>query len=138
MTETLQDIIEWLCSMAKGYDPKQGDNGLDNHDMLQLAERIKAAVKPLLDIDLSKTSPLPWRPKAYNIPLADTGDYDGICEVVDANGQWVLAGDGDTPEEREVEIDDCCHDGNCVAAAECVNAINKLQEEFGIYKFEEN
>ncbi len=136
--KTLFEIIQFLRGLAREYDLSQGDERLDDYDMLQLADDIEEAVKPLLSIDLSKTSPLPWRPKAYNIPIADTGDCEGICEVVDANGQWVFAGDGDTPEEREVEIDDCYHDGNCVAAAECVNAINKLKEEFGIYKFEEN
>lgn len=121
-------LPEILGAMRYGPIPKHRHD----NDLLEFyADRIEEALQPLLSIDLSKVAPVPWVSRAYNVPIADTGDVYGSCDVVDADGRWVLQGDGDCPEEREVEIDNCFHDGDCVAAAACVNAIAELQRQFG-------
>ena len=101
--------------------------------LLDYAKRIRNAIGPLLGIDLSKISPMPWQAVAGNWPIADTGDYSGFCEVRDANGKTILAGDGDSPDCRTVEQDGTDYDANCVAAVACVNMVAELQKAFGAY-----
>jgi hypothetical protein len=126
MSEALfKTVPEILSAMRHGPIPKHQH---DDELLCFYAERIKEALKPLLSIDLSKVSPLPWKSRAYNI--AGPVDWYGVCDVADAEDNSVLGGDGDGPNERIVEIDDFDHDANCVAAAACVNAIAELQAEF--------
>lgn len=101
-----------------------------HHPFHHIADDIEKLLEPILTIDLSKVSPLPWIPVAENREIADTGDYDGLSYVADKNGKDILSGDGDCPGSREILIGDWYHDPNCVLAAACVNAVARLQESF--------
>ncbi len=135
LLEPLTDVLAEMRGFRNHPNAKKRVSGTFVAGVLfGLANRIEAALSPLLSIDLSKVSPLPWRPKAYNNQFAEDGEYYGVSEVVDADGWLALTGDGDCSSEREVEIGDWFHDGNCVAAAACVNAVAQLQADFAKLK----
>ena len=135
LLEPLTDVLAEMRGFRNHPDAKKRVSGAFVAGVLfGLANRIEAALEPLLSIDLSTVSPLPWKSKAENRAIADTGDYMGLCYVVDKDGKDILDGDGDGPEEREVEIDGWYHDGNCVAAVACVNAVAQLQADFAKLK----
>lgn len=90
-------------------------------------KRLRKAVEPLLAIDLSQCSPLPWRCKVQNYPIADTGDYEGFCEVIDGGKCVVAAMSADSSNYRPVEKVDGDYDADMLAIAECVNAVAEAQ-----------
>jgi len=51
---------------------------------------------------MDKHSPAPWRYEVRNTQIADTGDYDGLHEVNDANGKFIVQLYG---EEERIEAD---------------------------------
>ena len=94
-------------------------------------KRLRKAVEPLLAIDLSRCSPLPWRCKVQNYPIADTGDYWGACFVEDAAAspsREPIAVKTDADDYRPVEKEDGDYDADMLAIAECVNAVAEAQK----------
>lgn len=100
------------------------------HPFHHIADDVEKLLAPILTIDLSKVSPLPWIPAAENRAIADTGDYEGLSYVTDKDRKYILGGDGDCPGGREILIGNWYHDPNCVLAAACVNAVARMQASF--------
>lgn len=52
------------------------------------------------DTTTGKATPGPWTLELRNVAIADTGDYDGVCDVRGANGERVVEiwGDDDQCE----------------------------------------
>ncbi len=48
---------------------------------------------------MSTHTPLPWTSNSRNIPIADTGDYDGIDEIIASNGKRIVEVWGDDEED---------------------------------------
>lgn len=46
--------------------------------------------------------PTPWRIEHRNVPLADTGDYDGLTQILSADGEEVVQWWNTTDEEEAV------------------------------------
>ena len=76
------------------------------HPFNRIADDVEKLLEPILTIDLSKVSPLPWIPVAENKAIADTGDYEGLSYVVDKDRKDILYGDGDRPGGHDIEIGD--------------------------------
>ena len=87
-------------------------------EALDRLAKIEALVK---SVDLTKCSPLPWKSQLHSYPIADTGDYDGICDATDAMGKYIVAKFGDN--YREVEMEDGDYDADILAICDSVNAI---------------
>lgn len=94
------------------------------------ADAILSKVKSIVSkVDLSKVSPLPWKCIIGNYPIADTGDYDGYCEVQDERDNHIASVSCDSDWRRqEIEREDGDYDADMLAIADCVNAINAIKE----------
>jgi hypothetical protein len=62
---------------------------------------------------VSEHTPTPWTMKSSNVAIADTGDYDGLIEIIGADGTIVVRiwGDADRDEinARFIERAANCH-----------------------------
>ena len=97
-------------------------------EALDRLAKIEALVK---SIDLTQCSPLPWKSKVFNHPIADTGDYDSTCDAIDVKGQSVVA-KMDGPGYREVEKEDGDHDADILAICDSVNAVAEAKRILNI------
>lgn len=78
-----------LLADARNYILNHGSDA----DMAPLVERLERAMG-FVQIEEVRPSnqqlPTPWRVASRNVPIADTGDYDGVLEIRAANGALVV------------------------------------------------
>lgn len=60
------------------------------------------AASPAQVAEVGKSHPTPWRIDRRNVPLADTGDYDGLTQIFAADGEEVAQWWNSTDEEEEL------------------------------------
>ena len=134
------DDAEECNDLEAAYDLRRRADQIDMalHDLAERLDKVELALKPILSIDLSKVSPTPWKSMSETQEVGESGEYIGLCYIEDARENFILSGNDDQVDEHLVEIGGIDHDANCVAAVDCVNAIAKLQEEFGKLKGDSN
>ena len=94
-------------------------------EALDRLAKIEVLVK---SIDLTQCSPLPWKCRAGNKPIADTGDVEGYCLVEDAKKNTIACTYADD-EEHEIEKDDgWVYHADMLAIADAVNAVSEIKK----------
>ena len=97
-----------------------------------LEKKVEAIKKLIEKIDLSKCLPPPWGTRAYNCPIADTGEFDGYTDLFDKSGETIVS--SDRASDDDVLVDGWYQEVNLYTAAQAVNAIAEIQKMLGINK----
>lgn len=96
---------------------------MSNNDLENKLEAIKKLIEK---IDLTRCSPVPWSTRAYNCPIADTGDVEGWTDLLDGSGEAILSTDREN--DGDVEVDGWYQEVHLYTAAQAVNAIAEIQK----------
>lgn len=95
-----------------------------------LENKLDTIKKVIGKIDLTRCSPTPWSTRAYNHPIADTGDVEGWTDLLDGNGEAILFTDREN--DGDVEVDGWYQEVHLYTAAQAVNAIAEIQKILGV------
>lgn len=91
-------------------------------------DRLAKIEKVVAEVDFTKCSPMPWKCRAGNSPIADTGDVKGFCLVEDAEKD-TIACTYDDGEEHEIEKDDgWSYHADMLAITDSVNAVSEIKK----------
>lgn len=92
--------------------------------------KLEAVRKLIENIDLTRCLPPPWGTRAYNCPIADTGEFDGYTDLFDKTGETIVS--SDRASDDDVLVDGWYQEVNLYTAAQAVNAIAEIQKILGV------